>query len=116
MIFVQSYTDYWMFTYHVNNVFLNVLIYVDDLLIIDNSFLVLTNLKLIWALAFTWKIWALWSIFWVEVAQNLCQQKYALEIIVEAGLSGTNPLSTPLEPNHHLVKSTSTYIDMPDRY
>lgn len=46
----------------------------------------------------------------------MSQQKYALEIVLEAGLSGAKSISTPIEPNHKLAKSTSAFRDMPDRY
>ena len=43
----------------------------------------------------------------IEVAKNptgifLCQRKYVLDIISEAGLFGAKPVATPLEQNHHL--------------
>lgn len=53
----------------------------------------------------------------IEVAQSpisisLCQQKYGLEIISEADLSGVKRVSTPIESNHKLAKSTSPLSDM----
>lgn len=37
-------------------------------------------------------------------------RKYALEIIFETGLSGAKPISTPMELNHKLAKSSSTLL------
>ena len=44
----------------------------------------------------------------VEVARSpegifLCQRKYDLDIIFEAGLFGAKPAAIPLEQNHHLA-------------
>ena len=44
----------------------------------------------------------------IEVARNsdvifLCQRKYTLDIISEAGLLGAKPARTPLEQNHKLA-------------
>lgn len=47
---------------------------------------------------------------------SLCQWKYALEIIYEVRLPGAMPISTPMEPNHQLAKSTSAIFHLPDRY
>ena len=56
-----------------------------------------------------------------EVVRNpsgifLCQRKYSLHIIQEAGLLGTKPISTPLEQNHQLSLATGCLLDQPVRY
>lgn len=107
--FVQSYADYSLFTYHVGDIFLYVLIYVDDLLIIGNSFPVITKFKT--ALSTTFRMKDLGTLKYflsIEVARNveginLCQWKYTLEMVSEVGLTGTKPVSTPIEPNHKLA-------------
>lgn len=43
--FTQSYPDYSLFTYNHNNVFMGILIYVDDLLITRNFFSSITKFK-----------------------------------------------------------------------
>lgn len=48
----------------------------------------------------------------IEVAQNkqgiyLCQQKYALHILSDAGLLGAKPLGFPTKQNHQLGKVKS---------
>uniref|UniRef100_A0A3Q7GH65 Reverse transcriptase Ty1/copia-type domain-containing protein n=1 Tax=Solanum lycopersicum TaxID=4081 RepID=A0A3Q7GH65_SOLLC len=46
----------------------------------------------------------------------LCQRKYALEILQEAGLTDCKPASTPLPPGHGLAMSTSAPIRDPSKY
>lgn len=57
----------------------------------------------------------------IEVARNsigmyLCQQKYTLDILSDAGLLGTKPLSFPMEQNHKLRKATGSILSSPDTY
>lgn len=57
----------------------------------------------------------------IEVARKptgiyLCQRKYTLEITAQAGLIGTKPVSTLMEPNPKLAKSNSDFFYMPNRY
>lgn len=54
----------------------------------------------------------------VEVARSptgllLCQRKYALDIITEAGLLGAKPASIPLEQNHHLSLAEGALLPDP---
>lgn len=106
---VQSYADYSLFTYHFGDIFLYVLIYVDDLLITSNSLPVITKFKT--ALSTTFRMKDLGTLKYflsIEVARNaedinLCQWKYTLEMVSEVGLPGTKPVSSPMEPNHKLA-------------
>lgn len=57
----------------------------------------------------------------IEFAQNptiiyLCKRKYTLEIISEAGLSGTKPSSIPIELIHNLAKASDPLFDMSIHY
>ncbi|XP_060212088.1 uncharacterized mitochondrial protein AtMg00810-like [Lycium barbarum] len=38
-----------------------------------------------------------------EKGIHMCQKKYALELVLELGLSGGKPIYTPLEFNHNLT-------------
>lgn len=39
-----------------------------------------------------------------------------IEIVSEVGFSRAKPISTPMESNHNLDKSTNTFFDMPNQY
>nr|XP_016438321.1 PREDICTED: uncharacterized mitochondrial protein AtMg00810-like [Nicotiana tabacum] len=59
--------------------------------------------------------------FGIEVARNpddifLCQRKYILDIISEAGLLAAKPTNTPLEQNHKLVLATGDDIEDPSQF
>lgn len=47
---------------------------------------------------------------------SLCQRKYALDMIQEAGLLGAKPCSTPMEPNLQFNKTFGTPIADPSSY
>lgn len=46
----------------------------------------------------------------------LCQRKYALDIISEAGLLGSKPVSFPVEQNHRLARATVELLSDPEPY
>lgn len=57
----------------------------------------------------------------IEVALNasgmyLNQWKYALDIISKTGLSGSKPVITPIEQNHHLATHVGPYFSTPNHY
>lgn len=115
--FHQSYADYSLFTYHIGDVFLSILIYVNDLLITGNSLSSIIKFK-----AYHMKdLGTLKYFLGLEVACNLtniflCQRKYTLEIIFEAGFSSAKPAYTLMEPNHHLAKTVGPIFTSSDRY
>ena len=85
-----------------------VLVYVDDLIIAGNTPSAIKHFKLYLSTCFHMKDLGVLKYFMgIKVAKNstgifLCQRKYALDIISEAGLFGAKPVATPLEQNHHL--------------
>ncbi|KAL6329458.1 hypothetical protein AAG906_020911 [Vitis piasezkii] len=88
---------------------LNVLVYVDDLIISGNDGTVVQQFKDYLSRCFHMKdLGKLKYFLGIEVARNsdgifLCQRKYTLDIIFEAGLLGAKLVGTPLEQNHKLA-------------
>ncbi|KAF7805372.1 Retrovirus-related Pol polyprotein from transposon RE2 [Senna tora] len=114
--FQQSYSDYSLFTLHRGDIQLNVLVYVDDLIISGNHPNTIQKFKAYLGRCFHMKDLGFLKYFLgVEVARGpggffLCQRKYALNIVTETGLLGSRPASIPLEQNHRLALSTSALM------
>lgn len=114
--FLQSYSDYSLFTLHQGQVHLNVLIYVDDLIISGNDSSAIVRFKNYLGKCFHMKdLGTLKYFLGIEVARSsewifLCQRKYTLDIIEEAGLLGAKPASFPIEQNHSLATATGSLI------
>lgn len=106
---LQSYSDYSLFTYTRRSVLINVLVYVDDLIIYGNDFTVLTIFKAYVSDCFKMKDLGLLKYFLgIELTRSssrlfLCQRKYTFDIIFEACLLGTKPSGSPIEQNHRLA-------------
>ncbi|CAH9140337.1 unnamed protein product [Cuscuta epithymum] len=107
--FTQSYSDYSLFTWCRDNISLHVLVYVDDLIIAGNDSDAITAFKHYLHTCFHMKdLGHLKYFLGVEVARSavgiyLCQRKYTLDIISEAGLLGAKPASFPMEQHHGLA-------------
>ena len=84
--FVQSYSDYCLFTLHSGTTSLHLLVYVDDLVIAGNNSVAIQALKTYLNSCFRMKDLGLLKYFLgIEVARSptgisLCQRKYALDI------------------------------------
>lgn len=114
MNFEQSHNDYSLFTRRVGSDLVIVLIYVDDILIIGSSLVLIQQVKK--GLQDWFKIKDLsvlknfleieFSSF--ENGMHMWQRKYTLELVSEMGLVRSKPVVTPLELNHKL---TSVSID-----
>ena len=106
--FLQSYSDYSLFTYTKGNVQINVLVYVDDLIISGNDSATLKTFKAYLSDCFKMKDLGVLKYFLgIEVARSsaglfLCQRKYTLDIVSEVGLLGAKPCGFPIEQNHRL--------------
>ncbi|MCI10013.1 hypothetical protein A2U01_0031104, partial [Trifolium medium] len=120
--FRQSCSDYSLFTLLVHEVQIVVLVYVDDLIVCGNDSAAIQRFKAYLSKCFHMKdLGTLKYFLGVEVARNssgifLCQRKYSLDIIQEAGLLGAKPVSTPLEQNHQLSLAAGQFIEQPEQY
>ncbi|CAH9079365.1 unnamed protein product, partial [Cuscuta epithymum] len=120
--FLQSYSDYSLFTLRKEDVQLHVLIYVDDLIIAGNNSAALSRFKTYLHSCFHMKDLGVLKYFLgIEVARGadgifLCQRKYILDIISEAGLLGAKPSSFPMEQNHSLALVTGDLLADPESY
>ena len=120
--FLQSRSDYSLFTYAKGTTRLNILVYVDDLVIVGSSMKATESFKAYLSSCFHMKdLGELKYFLGIEVARNasgiyLCQRKYALDIITETGQLGAKPAHFPLEQNHKLALSESTILPDPKPY
>ncbi|XP_074282698.1 uncharacterized protein LOC141607237 [Silene latifolia] len=120
--FHQSSADHSLFTFIRDGKQVQVLIYVDDLVISSNDLLALQNFKDYLGTCFHMKdLGQLRYFLGIEVTRGpdgfvLCQRKYAMEIIEETGLLGCKPAAFPIEQNHRLALTTSPPLANPEKY
>ncbi|KAJ4790588.1 Retroelement pol polyprotein-like [Rhynchospora pubera] len=120
--FAQSRADYSLFVYNKGDVFLTVLVYVDDLVIAGNNTDAINHFKQYLCATFHMKdLGQLKYFLGIEIARGpvglfLSQRKYSLDIIAECGLLGAKPAMTPLEHNHNLAKATGDEMKDPEKY
>ena len=120
--FTQSKSDYSLITRQQNKSFIVLLVYVDDVLIASNDqeevnrFIMMLDQK--------FKIKDLGDLMFfldLEVARSekgivLCQRKYALELLEDAGLLCCKPVKTPMEQNVKLSKYGGDVLHDPSSY
>ncbi|KAJ4812357.1 Retroelement pol polyprotein-like [Rhynchospora pubera] len=120
--FVQSKADYSLFSYTKGDVFLAILVYVDDLVIAGNNSEAVKGFKQYLSGTFHMKdLGALKYFLGIEIARGsgglfLCQRKYTLDILAESGLLGAKPAAFPIEQNHQLLNATGLPLDDPEQY
>lgn len=120
--FIQSKTDYSLFTRSRDQQFTIVLVYVDDIIVTGNNETDIRHLKEFLHQRFHLKDLGLLKYFLgLEVARSargicLSQRKYALEIIEETGLLGAQPVHIPMEQNHKLNASDGALLTDPSSY
>ena len=107
--FVQSYADYSIFTHDKGGKYMDLLVYVDDLVLTGNDAHTCAQFKTYLSKCFHIKdLGALKYFLGVEEARGptwlfLCQCKYALEIIDECRMLGSKPVEFLMETNHKLA-------------
>uniref|UniRef100_A0A2N9I7W0 Reverse transcriptase Ty1/copia-type domain-containing protein n=1 Tax=Fagus sylvatica TaxID=28930 RepID=A0A2N9I7W0_FAGSY len=120
--FIQSKSDYSLFTRSHGSSFIALLVYVDDILIASNDMESVTKLKKSLDAEFKLKdLGNLKYFLGLEVARSskgmsLCQRKYALELLSDSGMLGSKPMQTPMEQNLKLSETDGTLLDDPSVY
>lgn len=120
--FVQSTSDYSLFTKQSNSSFTAILVYVDDLILAGNHIHVLNNIKA--TLNSKFKIKDLGNLKFflgLEIARSkegihICQRKYALDMLSECGLLASKPVSSPMIKVTHLCQEEGTVLANPLPY
>lgn len=120
--FKQSYFDYSLFTLTRGRIQINVLVYVDDMIIAGNDKVAMSIFKDYLGKCFKMKDLGVLKYFLgLEIARSsqgifMSQRKYALDIISETGLFGAKPAEFPMEQNHKLALAEGQLLDDPEQY
>ena len=117
--FVRSYADYSLFIYGKGDMFMAVLVYVDDIVLASNDTQAVKDFKSYLHTCFSIKdLGTLKYFLGVEVARGPegCHRKYALEITDECGLLGAKPDDFSIEENHKLAMATGRILNDATRY
>ena len=108
--FKQCKADYSLFTKKFNDSLIALLVYVDDILIASNNVQAVKELKTSLNQHFKLKdLGGLKYFLGLEIARSdkgitLCQRKYALEVLKDAGMLACKPSKVPMEQNLKLSK------------
>lgn len=120
--FAHSYADYSLFTYRKGDIYMALLVYVDDIVLPSNNTSACRELKEYLNTCFSIKdLHPLKFFLGIEVACGpkglfFIRRKYALEIVNECGLLGVKPSPSPMEESHKLALATGTSLDDGGRY
>lgn len=115
-------SDYSLFTLEKDEIWLHILVYVDDLIIMGSCEKATQAFKDYLSSCFHMKdLGPLKYFLGIEVARNdkgfyLCQRKYALDIITETGMLATKLVKFSLEHIQKLALSKSHVLNDPTRY
>ena len=108
--FTQSHSDYSLFVKKTDTSFMALLVYVDDIIVASNDNHAISQLKEFLSTQFKIKdLGSLKYFLGLEVARNshgiqVCQRKYALDILADSGLIGCKPAKVPMDQNTKLLK------------
>lgn len=117
-VFKESQTEHSLLTYSKSSIFLAVLVYVDDLVFVQNNEEACDKFKQYHRKCFHMKdIEKLNFFFGIELAQGqkglfICQRKYTLYILNECDMLVFKPSSFPMEQNCKLaLVNGASYFD-----
>ncbi|XP_061338558.1 uncharacterized mitochondrial protein AtMg00810-like [Gastrolobium bilobum] len=105
-----------------DDIFLFLLIYVDDIVLVGNNSQACKAVKDYLNNCFKIKdLGSLKYFLGIEIARSregifMCQCKYTLDLLQESGLSGSKPANSPIEQNHRLGLAEGPDFDNPERY
>ncbi|XP_074293736.1 uncharacterized protein LOC141620880 [Silene latifolia] len=120
--FAYSPSDHSLFIYRKGEIVINILVYVDDLVIAGNDGEAIHKFKAYLNTCFRMKdLGKLKYFLGLEVARNstgifLCQRKYTLDLISETGLLGSKPATVPMDEKHDLESSLTPLFSDPTQY
>jgi hypothetical protein len=120
--YIQSKSDYSLFTKQTHAGFTVILVYVDDLVLGGTDMNEIKNVKTLLNDKFSIKDLGVLKYFLgFEVARtsqgiSLCQRKYTLDLLSDSGLLGAKPCSTPMQPYLQLHKTSGTILSKPTAY
>lgn len=115
---MQSQSDNSLFTFRVNTEFVAILVYVDDILFTGSSEKVISAVKLYLNTHFKIKdLGPVKYFLGIEVARAadgfyLNQRKYALDLLLDTGLTTAKPSVIPLGQNYHLLDNNSAVLSV----
>ncbi|GAU20316.1 hypothetical protein TSUD_337970 [Trifolium subterraneum] len=120
--YIQSKADYSLFTKHSGAGFTVILVYVDDLVLGGTDMNEINAVKTLLHDKFSIKDLGVLKYFLgFEVARSktgisLCQRKYTLDLLEDAGLTGAKPCATPMQPHLQLHKESGNPLSDPTTY
>ncbi|GJU86077.1 ribonuclease H-like domain-containing protein [Tanacetum coccineum] len=109
--FIQSQSDHSLFIKNTNDIFVALLVYVDDIVITGNDSLEINKVKEFLSSKFQIKdLGKLKYFLGIEILEEIdgvfiSQRKYCLELLQEFGMLACKPISTPMETNHVMAHS-----------
>ncbi|XP_042974890.1 uncharacterized mitochondrial protein AtMg00810-like [Carya illinoinensis] len=104
------------------NVFVALLVYVDDILLASNDMLTVETIKTDLNNQFKLKdLGPVKYFLGMEVARtkqgiSICQRKYALELLDDTGLLGSKPVNFPMDTHSKLSKEDGELLEDPTTY
>ncbi|GKD49774.1 ribonuclease H-like domain-containing protein [Tanacetum coccineum] len=104
--FIQSQSDHSLFLKNTNDIFIALLVYVDDIVITGNDSVEINKVKEFLSSKFQIKdLGKLKYFLGIEILEEndgvfISQRKYCLELLQEFGMLACKPISTPMETNH----------------